>query len=149
MPGQGGRVLKLRGEALPGVPRGADRRRQPAVLWSGGAAGPLLHRCAGPRAGVLFWAPWRDDSRSLSRADRHMKWMLPALVVAGCVGYLIYASGGSAEYYLTVSELRSQTGSGDVRVGAVVHDAVPTSDGGRHVALTGKAGAGSLPGRYA
>src|SRR5258708_37941852 len=131
MPGQGGRVLKLRGEALPGVPRGADRRRQPAVLWSGGAAGHLLHRCAGPRAGVLFWAPWRDDSRSLSRVDRHMKWVLPALVVAGCLGSLIYASGGSAEYYLTARALRSQTGSGDVRVAGAVHDSGPRDEGRR------------------
>lgn len=43
-------------------------------------------------------------------------------VVAACVGYLIYsASGGSAEYYLTVAELRAQQpSSGDVRVAGVV-----------------------------
>ena len=35
-----------------------------------------------------------------------LKWAALFAVVAACVGYLVYsASGGSAEYYLTVSEL--------------------------------------------
>ncbi len=44
------------------------------------------------------------------------------LVVAACVGYLIYsASGGSSEYYLTVSELRAHPAyDQDVRVAGVV-----------------------------
>ena len=68
-----------------------------------------------------------------------LKWALPALVVAACVGYLIYtASGGSAEYYLTVSELPSHTGSGDVRVAGVVQTDVLKSDGGLHVTFTEK-----------
>lgn len=63
-----------------------------------------------------------------------------AVVVAGCVGYLIYsASGGSAEYYLTVSELRSQQPSnGDVRVAGIVQNDVVRSDGGLHVRFTEK-----------
>ena len=77
-----------------------------------------------------------------------MKWVLPALVVAGCVGYLIYASGGSAEYYLTVSELRSHTGTGDVRVAGVVQDDVLKSDGGLHVTFTEKDGTASMPVEY-
>ena len=77
-----------------------------------------------------------------------MKWVLPALVVAGCVGYLIYASGGSAEYYLTVTELRSHTGSGDVRVAGVVQDDVLKSDGGLHVTFTEKDGTASMPVEY-
>ena len=77
-----------------------------------------------------------------------MKWILPALVVAGCVGYLIYASGGSAEYYLTVTELRSHTGSGDVRVAGVVQDDVLKSDGGLHVTFTEKDGTASMPVEY-
>ena len=60
-----------------------------------------------------------------------LRWALPALVVAACVGYLIYsASGGSAEYYLTVTELRSHTGAGDVRVAGIVQDDVQKSAGG-------------------
>jgi cytochrome c-type biogenesis protein CcmE len=77
-----------------------------------------------------------------------MKWVLPALVVAGCVGYLIYASGGSAEYYLTVTELRSYTGSGDVRVAGVVQDDIQKTDGGLHVTFTEKDGTASLPVEY-
>ena len=77
-----------------------------------------------------------------------MKWVLPALVVAGCVGYLIYASGGSAEYYLTVSELRTHTGTGDVRVAGVVQDDVQKSDGGLHVSFTEKDGTASMPVEY-
>ena len=78
-----------------------------------------------------------------------MRWALPALVVAGCVGYLIYAaSGGSAEYYLTVTELRSHTGSGIVRVAGVVQDDVQKSDGGLHVLFTEKDGTASVPVDY-
>jgi cytochrome c-type biogenesis protein CcmE len=51
-----------------------------------------------------------------------IKWAAVMLVVAACVGYLIYsASGGSSEYYLTVSELRAHpTYDQDVRVAGVV-----------------------------
>jgi cytochrome c-type biogenesis protein CcmE len=48
------------------------------------------------------------------------------LVVAACVGFLIYsASGGSSEYYLTVSELRAHPAyDQDVRVAGVVQTGV-------------------------
>lgn len=75
-----------------------------------------------------------------------MRWALPALVVAACVGYLIYtASGGSAEYYLTVSELRSHANSGDVRVAGVVQDDVQKTNGGLHVTFTEKDVTASVP----
>ena len=62
-----------------------------------------------------------------------------AVVVAACVGYLIYsASGGASEYYLTVSELHSQPQSGEVRVAGVVQNDVVRSDGGLHVRFTEK-----------
>ena len=78
-----------------------------------------------------------------------MRWALPALVVAACVGYLIYtASGGSAEYYLTVNELRSHTDSGDVRVAGVVQADVQKNDGGLHVMFTEKDGTASVPVDY-
>ena len=62
------------------------------------------------------------------------------VVVAACVGYLIYsASGGSAEYYLTVSELHGQQpAEGDVRVAGVVQNDIVRSDGGLHVRFTEK-----------
>lgn len=62
------------------------------------------------------------------------------VVVAACVGYLIYsASGGSSEYYLTVSELQSQQPqAGNVRVAGVVQNDVVRSDGGLHVRFTEK-----------
>jgi len=78
-----------------------------------------------------------------------LRWGLPGLVVAGCVGYLILsASGGSAEYYLTVSELRTQTHAGDVRVAGVVQNDVQKSDGGLHVTFTEKDGTASVPVDY-
>ena len=78
-----------------------------------------------------------------------IRWSLPALVVAACVGYLIYsASGGSAEYYLTVSELRSHADSGNVRVAGVVQDDVQKSDGGLHVLFTEKDATASVPVDY-
>ncbi len=78
-----------------------------------------------------------------------LKWAIPALVVAACVGYLIYsATGGSAEYYLTVGELRSHASSGDVRVAGVVQDDVQKSDGGLHVTFTEKDSTASVPVEY-
>ncbi len=78
-----------------------------------------------------------------------IRWSIPALIVAACVGYLIYsASGGSAEYYLTVSELRSHADSGNVRVAGVVQDDVQKSDGGLRVLFTEKDATASVPVDY-
>ena len=78
-----------------------------------------------------------------------LSWGLPAVVVAGCVGYLIYtALGGSAEYYVTVSDLRAHTPTGDVRVAGVVQGDVQKSDGGLHVTFTEKDGTASMPVEY-
>ncbi|MHB8611565.1 MAG: cytochrome c maturation protein CcmE [Candidatus Dormibacteraceae bacterium] len=78
-----------------------------------------------------------------------IRWSIPALIVAACVGYLIFAaSGGSTEYYLTVSELRSHTGAGDVRVAGVVQSDVVKSDGGLRVTFTEKDGTASVPVDY-
>ncbi len=75
-----------------------------------------------------------------------IRWGLVVLVVAGCVGYLVYsASGGSSEYYLTVSELRArQTPTQDVRVAGVVQNDILRSDGGLHVRFTEKDGTASV-----
>lgn len=68
-----------------------------------------------------------------------IKWGAVMLAVAACVGYLIYsASGGSSEYYLTVSELRAHPQTSDVRVAGVVQNDVVRSDGGTHVQFTEK-----------
>jgi cytochrome c-type biogenesis protein CcmE len=78
-----------------------------------------------------------------------LTWGLPAVVVAGCVGYLIYtASGGSAEYYITVSDLRAHAPAGDVRVAGVVQNDVQKSEGGLHITFTEKDGTASMPVDY-
>lgn len=78
-----------------------------------------------------------------------LRWGLPGAVVAVCVGYLIYsASGGSTEYYLTVSELHTQAPAGVVRVAGVVQDDVQKSDGGLRVTFTEKDGTASMPVEY-
>ncbi|HUY74912.1 MAG TPA: cytochrome c maturation protein CcmE [Candidatus Dormibacteraeota bacterium] len=78
-----------------------------------------------------------------------MRWGIPALVIVGCVGYLIYAaSGGASEYYLTVSELQSHASAGDVRVAGIVEDDVQKSDGGFHVTFTEKDNTASMPVDY-
>jgi cytochrome c-type biogenesis protein CcmE len=70
-------------------------------------------------------------------------------VVAACVGYLIYtASGGAGEYYVTVSELRTQNPSGVVRVAGVVQNDVQKTQGGLHVTFTEKDGTASMPVEY-
>lgn len=77
------------------------------------------------------------------------KWGIPVAIVAACVGYLIYtASGGTSEYYVTVSELQTHTQSGDVRVAGVVQDDVVKSDGGLKVTFTEKDGTASMPVQY-
>jgi cytochrome c-type biogenesis protein CcmE len=78
-----------------------------------------------------------------------LRWGLPAAVVVACVGYLIYsASGASAEYYLTVSELRAQAPAGDVRVAGVVQNDVQKSQGGLHVTFTEQDNTASMPVEY-
>jgi cytochrome c-type biogenesis protein CcmE len=78
-----------------------------------------------------------------------VRWGLPGAAVAACVGYLIYAaSGGSAEYYLTVSELRTHPSAADVRVAGVVENDVQKSDGGLHVTFTEKDATASMPVEY-
>jgi cytochrome c-type biogenesis protein CcmE len=78
-----------------------------------------------------------------------LSWGIPAAIVAACVGYLVYsASGGSAEYYLTVSELRAHAASGDVRVAGVVQNDVVRTDGGLHVTFTEKDSTASVPVDY-
>jgi cytochrome c-type biogenesis protein CcmE len=78
-----------------------------------------------------------------------LKWAALGAVVAACVGYLAYsASGSSSEYYLTVSELRSQATSGDVRVAGVVQNDVQRSAGGLQVRFTEKDGTASIPVEY-
>ena len=78
-----------------------------------------------------------------------LKWAALGVVVAACVGYLVYsASGGSAEYYLTVSELKSQPPTGDVRVAGVVQNDIKRSDGGLQVSFTEKDGTASMPVEY-
>ena len=78
-----------------------------------------------------------------------LRWGLHAVVIAACVGYLIYsASGGSSEYYLTVSQLRAQAPAGDVRVAGVVQNDVQKTEGGLHVRFTEKDGTASMPVEY-
>ena len=78
-----------------------------------------------------------------------VRWGIPGLVVAGCVGYLIYsASGGTSEYYLTVSELRTHSSAGMVRVAGVVQDDVQRSEGGLRVTFTEKDQTAAMPVEY-
>jgi cytochrome c-type biogenesis protein CcmE len=78
-----------------------------------------------------------------------LRWGLPALVVAACVGYLIYsASGSSSEYYLTVSELRAQSPSGVVRVAGVVQNDIQKTDSGLHVTFTERDRTATMPVEY-
>ena len=78
-----------------------------------------------------------------------LKWAALGVVVAACVGYLVYsASGGASEYYLTVSELASQPATGDVRVAGVVQNDVKRTQGGLQVSFTEKDGTASIPVEY-
>ena len=72
-----------------------------------------------------------------------------ALVVAGCLGYLVYAAtGSSAEYYQTLSEVRAHPSAGDVRVLARVQDDIQRGDGGLDVRFTAADGGATMPVDY-
>lgn len=78
-----------------------------------------------------------------------IRWVGVGAVVAACIGFLIYsATGASAEYYITVSELKAQPSTSDVRVAGVVQNDVQRSEGGLHVTFTEKDGTASMPVEY-
>jgi cytochrome c-type biogenesis protein CcmE len=78
-----------------------------------------------------------------------IRWGIVSAVVATCVAYLVYAaSGGSAEYYVTVSQLHSQPPNADVRVAGVVQNDVQRANSGLHVTFTEKDGTASVPVEY-
>jgi cytochrome c-type biogenesis protein CcmE len=77
---------------------------------------------------------------------RRLRWALPVLVVTGCAAYLVYAATGtSAEYYQTVSEVKAHPASGDVRVLGVVQDGIERSNGGLDVEFSAAEGGQSMP----
>jgi cytochrome c-type biogenesis protein CcmE len=80
---------------------------------------------------------------------RRLRWALPVLAVAACAAYLVYtATGTSAEYYQTVSEVKAHPTTGDVRVLGVVQDGIQLSNGGLDVRFTAAEGGQSLPVAY-
>lgn len=65
---------------------------------------------------------------------RPLRFGLLVAILAGCVAYLVYnATGTSAEYYLTLPELKAHPPAADARVMGVVQDGVERSQGGQHV----------------
>ena len=78
-----------------------------------------------------------------------LKWAGLAVVLAACLGYLIFAAtGSSAEYYQTVPEMRTHPSTGNVRVLGTVQNDVARSDGGLHVRFTAAQGGQSMPVDY-
>jgi len=78
-----------------------------------------------------------------------LRWLGLGAVLAACLGYLIFAAtGSSAEYYQTISEMRSHPSNGDVRVLGTVQDDVARSDGGLHVRFTAAEGGQTMPVEY-
>jgi len=79
-----------------------------------------------------------------------LRWGLLAVVVAACVGFLVYSAAGSAtEYYRTVAEVRTQgAGPGTVRVLGVVQDDVQRSRDGLEVRFTASQDGASMPVDY-
>jgi cytochrome c-type biogenesis protein CcmE len=77
------------------------------------------------------------------------RWLLLGALMAGCVGYLVYsAMGSSAEYYLTLPELRAHPPAGEVRVLGVVQEGVERSQAGAHVRFSIADAGESLPVEY-
>lgn len=80
---------------------------------------------------------------------RRLRWVGLLVVVAACLGYLVYsATGSSAEYYQTISETRAHPSDENVRVLGVVQNDVVRSEGGLRVHFTAAAGGQSMPVDY-
>lgn len=78
-----------------------------------------------------------------------LRWLGLGAVVVACLGYLIFAAtGSSAEYYQTISEMRGHPTNGDVRVLGTVQDDVARSAGGLHVRFTAAEGGQTMPVDY-
>jgi cytochrome c-type biogenesis protein CcmE len=79
-----------------------------------------------------------------------LRWLGGGALVAACLGYLIVsATGTSAQYYVTIPELRGHAASpGEVRVLGTVQDDVVRSDGGLHVRFTAADGGQTMPVDY-
>jgi cytochrome c-type biogenesis protein CcmE len=81
--------------------------------------------------------------------SRHVRWLLVVAVVVACAGYLVYvATGSSAEYYRTVSEVKAHPAVGDVRVLGTVQEGIERSNGGLDVRFTTEEGGASMPVEY-
>ena len=75
-----------------------------------------------------------------------LRWALVAGLVAVCAGYLVYAAtGSSAEYYRTVSEVKAHPAAGDVRVLGTVQQGIERSNGGLDLRFQVAEGDASLP----
>ena len=78
-----------------------------------------------------------------------LKWFGVAAVLLACVGYLVYsATGTSAQYDMTISEMRSHPFDRDVRVLGTGQDDFVRSDGGLHVRFTAAEGGQRMPVDY-
>ena len=80
---------------------------------------------------------------------RRLRWLGLGVVIAACLGYLVYsATGSSAEYYVTISEMRAHPSDSNVRVLGVVQDDVVRNEGGLHVHFTASEGGQTMPVEY-
>jgi cytochrome c-type biogenesis protein CcmE len=80
---------------------------------------------------------------------RRLRWLGLGVVLAACLGYLVYsATGSSAEYYVTISEMRAHPSDSNVRVLGVVQDDVVRNEGGLHVHFTASEGGQTMPVEY-
>jgi len=80
---------------------------------------------------------------------RRLRWLGLVAVVVACLGYLVYtATGSSAQYYETISEMRAHPSDRNVRVLGVVQDDVVRSEGGLHVRFTASQAGQAMPVDY-
>src|SRR5262249_29541320 len=148
--GLGSRLPDQSSLPLPGGPAGIGRALR---LRRQGTARDVFHRRERHRGRTLPGPPrqWADRPVPAAGGGQVMavKWFGLGAVVVACLGYLIFAAtGSSAEYYQTISEMRGHPSNGDVRVLGTVQDDVARSDGGLHVRFTAAEGGQTMPVDY-
>ena len=74
-----------------------------------------------------------------------IKWAMGGAVIAACLGYLVFsATGATAQYYVTIPELKAHPPTQDVRVLGTIKPGIVTSQEGHHLLFSAADGPSTM-----